>query len=302
MRLRAAALILVLTGCAFDWDGLDPRQSGSASANGSVTGGGAVGAGTGGVAGNVGVGGDVGAGGLAGVGGNAGTGGNVGGGFGTGGNVATGGAGGALPQNFSLTFGERAGADNSNVTSDTVVTEENPTHNFGVTAEFGPSAGPRRHALIRFDVSSLPVTAQVTSATLVLVVNGCVGCDLRAGNSVRFFELLEPWSEGTKDGAPGTCNWTERLSTAAWTTLGAGPGSSGTTIVAEMFQAALNTQYEVPLAIDVAQRWVSRPSNNNGLVMYINPAARQNDGVSFKASENVSTSSRPLLRLEGTLD
>ena len=255
---------------------------------GSATGTGAAG-GSGGLGGQAGMG-------AAGSGASAGAGGS-GASAGSGGSGGTAGTGGSGPPwvDLTLTIGERPGSDVVGATSDTTVEADNPTWNFGATDNFGPDADPDHIALLRFDLSSLPIGSIAVSAQVELVVCVCASCEAEA-NTVAVYEVLEPWTEGTADHAPGVANYTERSSNSAWTTPGVGLGSRDASPFAEFDPNVQGQAFFFDLPLELVQQWLDAPGSNFGMSLESVPTSGL-DGICFRSSENTTTESRPLLHL-----
>lgn len=137
---------------------------------------------------------------------------------------------------------------------------------FGTLAT-GPSGTASRRALLRFDLGSLPATATITSANLVLRVASTLG-----GGTVTVHRVTAPWGE----------------TTATWNSVGS---SFDPTVMGSLLNGS------VPVggvtSIDVAplvQAWVSGASSNDGMLL------DQTSGRAvFGASEAGSLNNRPRL-------
>lgn len=119
-----------------------------------------------------------------------------------------------------------------------------------------------RNGFVRFDLSSLPVTATVLAGELDLFVeNDTAGAD--------FDRMLEAWDEGTLDGTNGACNWTDRQAGVAWNAAGGGRYFSqddGNYIATPnaTAQSPISAQLDTR-AIALVQDWVANPATNYGL-------------------------------------
>jgi len=96
---------------------------------------------------------------------------------------------------FGATF-PSAVQSNITPTGDSTITSAYPSRNFGVEGSFlvgsDPSLGTVSRALLRFDLDSVPATAQVLDATLGVYVQEAAG-----GSGVDVHRMLAPWVEGT---------------------------------------------------------------------------------------------------------
>jgi hypothetical protein len=194
-----------------------------------------------------------------------------------------------------VTFGERPDASHAGVTSDTRLSESEPTYNTGANVSIGPDASPKRVLLVRFDLTALPVDTIVESANLLLFTRACSGCEAVPGTSVQVYRLLEDWVEGTSVSAAGVANYTYRTATELWTTPGAGPGSRDTVSLASFSPQTLDTEYVIMLPVNIVRAWVADPASNFGLEFAIE--GQISDGVSFNSSESEFPEKRPLLVL-----
>ncbi len=124
-------------------------------------------------------------------------------------------------------------------------------------------------SLLRFDTQTIPSSATVKGACLVLSVGD---------PSVRTFnayEVARPWTE---DGA----TWLSSARGSAWGTRGAAAASDRGRPVMASFQRSVSGPFATPFATSLVQKWVADPTTNNGIVI-ANPAAH--DGISFSSSE-----------------
>lgn len=192
----------------------------------------------------------------------------------------------------TVTFGETGTADFANVTTDTFVRPNAPNANYGVAVELVIDQVPVVNALVRFDLSAIPRTAIVMSASLDLFLT-----DPGLGGQIDGFRVLEPWNGGTQDDLPGYANHTFRLEgppAVAW----AGAGCSGASRdPAPLFTVVLPAG-TVPISgavtATIVDDWVSTPANNHGLVLVQTVGG---DGPRVASSEYVAGGSerRPLL-------
>jgi hypothetical protein len=192
-----------------------------------------------------------------------------------------------------VTFGETGGATHTNVTTDTWIDSMNPSFGNGASAELRTDGAPLRLALLRFDLSALPPGTQVVHAELVVTTTAAGA--LTQG-STQIFQLLEPWTEGSGNGAADVANWTQRTAAAAWTTAGAAsPGSRATAVASEFVPSANDTSYTVGLPASLVQGWIDAPASNDGVIFVNRNAADRS--VLLVSSEGAAAAKRPLLRL-----
>lgn len=188
-----------------------------------------------------------------------------------------------------FTFGERTGAQHTGVTTDTWLSSTNQTANYG--GDDNMSCSPANTALLRFDVTAIAPGTTVVAAELHIETEDT---GLSSG-SVQVFQVLQPWTEGTNQGASGIANYTQRVSATAWANAGAGaPGSRSATVIGQFDPATLQTDYTVMLGaagVAAVQSWVNTPSSNDGLAFAVTAGG---GSVSFQ-TRTAGASSAPLL-------
>jgi hypothetical protein len=198
----------------------------------------------------------------------------------------------APPGSVTVTFGETGTATFSGVTADCTLDSQSTMqgNNFGgsPTLEIDASINGKG-AVLRFDVSAIPTTATVFSATIELTTAADGSADEFA---LRFLKESEVWEEGTGNGTAGAANWLERQPGVAWLGEGADGFSHTGSIIGSIFPVAPNTKYAIPLDDGVAQRWVDRGFNNGVRIVDFG-----NDDVSFASSEAPELAARPLLTI-----
>jgi hypothetical protein len=203
------------------------------------------------------------------------------------------GGGGAGAGMTTLSFGERPGADVTNVTSDNHLVKLDPTLNYGAAPSgwIDDSLGEERVTLLRFDLSAIPTTSQVQSAALSVFTHDNVQSS--SPGVFALHELLESWDEGVQNGAAGTSNWNQRAVGVPWTAAGAGVGSRGITVLASIMPAQIATEYPVALPLALVQGWVTNPAINHGVVF----VTAAQDGAALAMSEHATPTRRPLLTI-----
>lgn len=167
----------------------------------------------------------------------------------------------------TLAFGENDRDDVRGVTSDTYLagvagyTGQNFGQDDAVEVDGSPTVG-----LVRFDLVSLPSTAIVESAQLLLHVVDVPGAESPA--PLELAPIREEWAEGLGDGAPGCASWTCRLPDTPWTDPGCGvPTSRDQTPVAGVpsLERAATYPLETPELTALVQAWVAGDIPNFGL-------------------------------------
>ena len=145
---------------------------------------------------------------------------------------------------------------------DTYISTNSPTLNYGASGSLvvdysGASIGDIR-ALLQFDLSSLPTTTTIASATLQMMATTLSG----PASNLGVYQLTESWVEGSGSGTAGAANWTERQPGTAWTTAG---GSFNATVVASLSPTATGLHSWDLTAL--VRSWVSGATVNNGLIL-----------------------------------
>jgi hypothetical protein len=270
MRSRPTQIALVALGfvgaaaCSFSWDDFDPRlaDTGGGGASPPAAGGG------GGVPST---------GAMSAVGGAA-----------QGGASSNGGGGNGGRAPISVTFGERPGSDFSNVTHDTFISDASTTGSNGdeeiMWADDTSGSDDVVNALLRFELTAIPVSATVEFAELSLWASD----HATAGSSstTEIFVVLEGWTEND-------ANWVDRNPAQNWTTPGAEPpGSSDPMLLTAISTPVGETEYVIDIT-DQVQSWTSAPSSNNGIVL----TQTTDDGAAYATSEVAIVERRPQLTI-----
>jgi hypothetical protein len=189
---------------------------------------------------------------------------------------------------FTVILGEAPTADIMGVTEDTVLSSSYATSSFGGRARL--DLDDTWTPLLRFDTTSIPITATVLDARLSLWT------ETEATNdTVTVHRLEEPWSEGTNDGGAGG-GWADffnRQAGVPWTGVGATGGSRSIDITGSFFPFQIDAQYTFALALNSVQGWIDDPSTNFGLVF----DSSGTDTVHFVSSEGATAAKRPLLQI-----
>jgi len=166
--------------------------------------------------------------------------------------------------------------------ADTTLHEESPGNNLGRSV---PMAGTTAHntrnrALFSFDLSSLPPTAVVSSATLKFKVVRTPSPSTASNFDVR--RVLRSWAEGTKGSPTVTANrgalaganeatWQARFAPSTlWTSPGGAVGTDFSSTVSATTRVTGNGTYTfgstAQLVADV-QAWLTDPASNFGWVL-----------------------------------
>lgn len=166
------------------------------------------------------------------------------------------------------------GAPNGFLPSDdTFIKGDSQLSNFGSdgTLDVRPDNGADRRGLIKFDLSSIPSNATVTSATLYLYEQGN-----KAGQTTFIYRVTSNWSENT-------VTW------LTWTLLG---GDFDNSIA---YFAYIPDQNNCMLTMDITslvQLWVDGTYPNYGLMLY---STGPNGIISYASKENGTANKHPKL-------
>jgi hypothetical protein len=162
----------------------------------------------------------------------------------------------------------------------------------------------RRRALLRFDLSTIPVGASLTSASVTLTTTKAITQDVNHS----LHKVTADWGEGTSNaGEPGgkgalpTTNdatWTRRFhNTLSWTTAGGDfvSTASATSMVGNILSAPKTTWGGAGILADV-QSWLSTPSSNYGWALIGKEDVAFN-GFRYASRENAVVADRPKLTI-----
>lgn len=160
--------------------------------------------------------------------------------------------------------------------------------NFGALAVADVSQGARR-MLVRFDVSSIPPGTIVKSATLRMYVSKTSSAT-NLQKTLRFYYVLQSWTEGTSSGS-GTADGVTWKTSDGATTWTAGGNYASTVIATGRDEATGATPLPGAfrqgwVAFDMqpmVQAWVNRDYPNNGLILL---SETSTDLLEFDTREN----------------
>jgi len=161
---------------------------------------------------------------------------------------------------------------------DSYVNTNSDTTNYGANASMvvdisGGGLGSQ-HALLQFDLSSMPANATISSATLTVNATANGG----AAN-LNVYQLNEAWTENQ-------VTWKQRVTGTNWSTQG-GTITGGV-------QANLNTGLTGLHSWDITtlvQSWYTTPANNNGLMI----ASPDTGGTTVTYESNEGTTAPQLV-------
>ncbi len=164
--------------------------------------------------------------------------------------------------------------------ADTSLFENSPNNNLGHAwlAAGTIKTGKKSRALIRFDLSTIPTNAVVTSATFTLRVVKVPTAP--PSSSFGLHRVLKSWQEGTKgsagpnQGAPAGTNettWKARSTpTVLWTVPGGSAPDDFSATVSASHQLAGTGSYtfaSTPELVADVQAWLAAPDANFGWIL-----------------------------------
>jgi hypothetical protein len=163
--------------------------------------------------------------------------------------------------------------------ADTTLHQGFPDNNLGGLAHVGvgDSGVGALRTLYRFDLSSIPAGATVTSVKLNFAVTKAA---FGTGPTVELHRMLQPWVEGNKVGitanhgdaaTTGESTWNNRSHpSTAWQAAGAAGSTDASSTVSASIAVDSGTTFSVSstagLVADV-QGWVTNSSSNNGWLL-----------------------------------
>jgi len=170
------------------------------------------------------------------------------------------------PSSGSLTLTMTTGASGD---VDTYLNQDgtpggNSLRNFGTCVDVSVNRrdGDRAmRGLVKFNLSSIPSGATVTSATLRLYLNREGG----AAYDISAHKVLESWDEGTICNNNGVANWTVRSGTVTnWSTLG---GVFGAALSTTNIPRTTGVYYQWTGLQTTVNEWLGSPSTNYGFLL-----------------------------------
>lgn len=179
--------------------------------------------------------------------------------------------------------------------NDTYIISDNPTTNYGTNTSmnigFDTGGGGAGRALIKFDLSSIPATATITSAILTLTP---VTDNSSNARTLSVYRCLRAWTEA---GA----TWNKYDGTNNWGTAGAENTTSDreSTAIGTLSVSAsetLNVGKDITLDASKMQEFITGALANNGFVLRVN--TESNDGYNWASSDHVTAAYRPKLVIE----
>jgi hypothetical protein len=178
-----------------------------------------------------------------------------------------------------------ATARTASVTSaaDAHILENTPRKNHGTVTPLGvdgdepAGTGKDKSALLKWDLSTIPAGAKITSASVTLNVTNS------STETFQAYELKRPWVESA-------ATWLLYATGNSWQIAGAaGSLDRGTTVAGSVSPSTTGKQ-TFALSPDVVQSWLDNPTSNNGIII-ANTA--NTDGFDFSSREATLQSNSP---------
>ena len=181
---------------------------------------------------------------------------------------------------------------------DTFVITNDPTANRGTETTMGVGelntiTDATRRGLIKFDLSSIPANANITSATLSLWVALNRSSD---ASDYRIYRLLKDWVELE-------ATWDIYSTGNNWATAGLGSGTdyASASIATTNIGASVSPGSEIQWSLDptVVKQMIDGTYSNYGWM--IKADTELNDGYNFYTSEHTTAGERPKLVIQYTV-
>jgi hypothetical protein len=178
---------------------------------------------------------------------------------------------------------------------DSYIYSGSKTSNFGTATDMGigednNSNSKIARSLIKFDLSSIPTNATITSATLSLWTSA----DLSSNNrTIRIYRLQVPFNETQ-------VNWNRSATGTLWQIAGAsGTNDRESTDIGSITilnNEALNLEEQIVLNPAKIQEMVNGTFVNRGFILVAD--TEQNDRFNYKTSDSTTSTQRPKLVIQ----
>lgn len=155
-----------------------------------------------------------------------------------------------------------------------------------------------RRALVRFDLSTIPSTAIINSASLAITVTTAPPEDVRTDSNFNLRRTLQSWRENE-------VTWTNRLSpNVTWQTSGAtGPTDIAGTVSSTVFITGAGN-YSFPTSaglVSDVQGWVTNAASNFGWLIISENQISLRTARQIGTRENSLAGNRPVLTVNYSL-
>jgi len=172
------------------------------------------------------------------------------------------------------------------------------TTNYGTSTEMGigeanVATNIIGRSLLKFDLSSIPANATITSVTLSLWPNTDYSSNTR---TIRVYRLKVPFNESQ-------ATWNTRATGSNWQTAGASGVNDRESLAIGSVQILanepLNTEKQISLSPAQIQELIDGTFTNNGFIIIAD--TELNDGFTYKTSDHATASQRPRLVIQYTV-
>jgi len=168
-------------------------------------------------------------------------------------------------------------------TVDAYILENTPNKNHGTVTSLGvdgdepAGTGKDKSALLKWDLSTIPAGARISSASVTLNVTN------NSTENYQAYEIKRPWVESAT-------TWRLYAAGNSWQIAGArGSLDRGTTVAGNVSPSAMGKQ-TFALSPNVVQSWVDSPASNNGIII---ANETNTDGFDFTSRETTLSSNSP---------
>lgn len=174
--------------------------------------------------------------------------------------------------------------DETNAT-DTWLGSDAATTNHGTDADFQSimtAGGSARRAIIKFDISSIPASSVISSATLTL--NTAIGLTT---DQLSLHRITQAWTEGGS-------TWNTYNGTNNWSTAG---GDYDAVADATATPSATTAGTDVTFTVTTLIQELVDGTTNNGFLIKLTSETGNTKGVSFDSSTVATSTDRPKLEI-----
>jgi len=195
--------------------------------------------------------------------------------------------------NVSFQVGVSPAGYSTDDMDDTCLDDWRKTHCYGDDASVELVSGNIKKAPVRWDLTSIPTTARVVTATLTFTIND--------NNTSEFegvlYELKRSWVEGTTDGTGA--DWKTYDGANPWQVAGAeGTNDVGDIVLGSAVFDTLTVNIELNSAgVKCVNNWIQNPGENHGFLLAKGGPSWPRDSAQIKTSEASTPADRPKLSL-----
>ena len=167
---------------------------------------------------------------------------------------------------------------------DAYISQGAPTTNFGNASDVKISglSGSEQVALIRWDITNVPVGKNVASGSIEIDVNGA------NGQTYQIYQALRNWDDSQ-------VTWVQVSQGVNWQSPGASGAQDRGSVVLGTLAPTANGTYVINLngyGIKLVQDWIRKAAPNYGFVLVASP---NTNSISLASSDQSTLSLRPKL-------